>query len=234
MREADLPKVNPTGALSVPGQAHPLIGLLEREYHIDPDSLDALDEPLERAGQDLAELKRVLVKAKAVSDEIFQQAVARLFGLEFDPHLDNAELLPEFTKAIPIRFAKKFNFFPTKMTEDTLWVAVENPQDFEAIDDVGRKLDRRVRQVVSTHQAILSLINRAYDRAEETTDEVIEGIDTGEGEGLTGRLGIEEPEDLIDARDEEPIKRLLNNVLYQAARNNASDVHIDATPIRRS
>ncbi|MCH7872479.1 MAG: type II/IV secretion system protein, partial [Planctomycetes bacterium] len=41
--------------------------------------------------------------------------------------------------------------------------------------------------------------------------------------------GIEEPEDLIDAQDEEPIKRLLNNMLYQAAKNNASDVHIDSS-----
>jgi general secretion pathway protein E len=156
--------------------------------------------------------------------------VARLFGMEFDPHLDNAELLPEFVKVIPIRYAKKFSFFPTRMSEDTLWVAVENPQEFEPVDDVGKKLERRVRPIVSTHQAILSLINRAYDRAEETTDEVIEGIDTGADAGLSAGLGIEEPEDLIDARDEEPIKRLLNNILYQAAKTNASDIHIESNP----
>jgi general secretion pathway protein E len=55
----------------------------------------------------------------------------------------------------------------------------------------------------------------------------VEGVAAGIG---ASGFGIEEPEDLLDARDEEPIKRLLNNILYQAARTNASDVHVDATP----
>ena len=231
MGESDIQASPPsTRAVGRPMAVHPLLAVLTGEFHVAPDGLDALIDPLDRAGQDLAELKRVLTKGKVVSEEIFQQAVARIFGMEFDSHLDTAELRPEFTKTIPIRFAKKFVFFPMRMTEDTLWVAVENPQAFEPIDDVGRKLDRRVRPVISTHQAILSLINRAYDRAEETTDEVIEGIDTGADAGMTGGLGIEEPEDLIDARDEEPIKRLLNNILYQAAKSNASDIHIESNP----
>jgi general secretion pathway protein E len=116
------------------------------------------------------------------------------------------------------------------MTAERLWVAVEDPQQFEPVEDIGRKLDRRVEMIVSTHQAILSLINRAYERSEENTEEVVEGIDTGADAGRLTGMGIEEPEDLIDARDEEPIKRLLNNILYQAAKNNASDVHVEANP----
>jgi len=238
MREPDRltpPTANEPPADSAPAPRatdgrHPLLTLLTAEFNVDPEALAAVQEQLAEPGPDLGALKRALLKAKAVGEDVFQQAVAQLLGLDFDPHLDGAELLPEFTKAIPIRYAKKFSLFPTRMSEDTLWVAVENPQDFEPVDDVGRKLDRRVLMLVSTHQAILSLINRAYDRAEETTDEVIEGIDTGVDVGFDRNLGIEEPEDLIDARDEEPIKRLLNNVLYQAAKTNASDIHVEANP----
>ncbi|HEX9843842.1 MAG TPA: ATPase, T2SS/T4P/T4SS family, partial [bacterium] len=74
------------------------------------------------------------------------------------------------------------------------------------------------------------LINRAYDRNQRTTDQVIEDFDEADVPVGHYGWGIEEPEDLIDARDEEPIKRLLNNILYQAAKHNASDVHIDASP----
>jgi general secretion pathway protein E len=99
------------------------------------------------------------------------------------------------------------------------------------VQDVSRKFGKRAHMVVSTHQAILSLINRAYDRAQSAAgDQVIDEID-GVDAGTVGYAwGIEEPEDLIDAHDEEPIKRLLNNILYQAARNNASDVHVDSSP----
>ncbi|MCZ6553067.1 MAG: ATPase, T2SS/T4P/T4SS family [SAR324 cluster bacterium] len=210
--------------------SHPLLSILVREFHLAAESLEPYQEQLDKAGQDIARVKQILLKGKVVTEEIFQQGVARLFGLEYQAHLDQSELLPEFTSAIPIRYAKKFVFFPTRMTDDAIWVAVENPQAFEPVDDVGRKLERRCHRVVSTHQAILSLINRAYDRAEENTDEVIEAIDTGSDAGWSPGMGLEEPEDLLEAHDEEPIKRLLNNALYQAAKSNASDVHIEATP----
>ena len=217
----------PVQAGSATEFSHPLLRILARDLNVADDLLQAPHEQMDQAHGDLSALKQLLVKDKVVTEEIFQQAVARMFGLDYHPHLDQADLLPEFTKTIPIRFAKKFHFFPTSMDEETLWVAIENPQEFEPVDDVGRKLKRRVQLLISTHQSILSLINRAYDRAEETTDDVIEGIDTGD-EGMSAGLGIEEPEDLLDARDEEPIKKLLNNILYQAARGNASDVHIEA------
>ena len=43
-------------------------------------------------------------------------------------------------------------------------------------------------------------------------------------------MGIEEPEDLLEATDEEPVKRLVNSLLWQAAKEEASDIHIDPAP----
>ena len=216
---------------SSPGVApggHPLFQVLAQEFKVSSQSLEQLSEELPPGHLRLEELKAVLVNRKLVTADTFQQGVARLLGLEFRPGLDDADLLPEFTKAIPIRYAKKFMFFPIRMTESELWVAVENPDAIDPVNDVGRMFKRRVRQVVSTHTAILSLINRAYDRAEESADQVIEVIDAVSGMEEEGGWGIEDPEDLIDAHDEEPIKRLLNNILYQAAKSNTSDVHIDS------
>ena len=216
---------------SSPGFApggHPLFQVLAREFKVSSHSLEQLSEELPPGHLRLEELKAVLVNRKLVTADTFQQGVARLLGLEFRPSLDDADMLPEFTKAIPIRYAKKFMFFPLRMTESELWVAVENPDAMDPVNDVGRMFKRRVRQVVSTHTAILSLINRAYDRAEESADQVIEVIDAVSGMEDGSGWGIEDPEDLIDAHDEEPIKRLLNNILYQAAKSNTSDVHIDS------
>ncbi|MBI4083196.1 MAG: Flp pilus assembly complex ATPase component TadA [Candidatus Lambdaproteobacteria bacterium] len=210
--------------------AHPLLRILAEGFKVPPEALEPLAEEIAERKIDLAAVRQLVLRQKLVSPELFQQAVAQFFGLEFRPHLDDAELLPEFVQAVPIRYAKKFMFFPTHLAPEALWVAVENPELFEPVDDVGRRMGRPVRVVVSTHQAILALINRAYDRAGGgATDEVIEAIDTGGGDAAAA-LGLEEPEDLIDARDEEPIKRLLNNLLYLAAKSTASDVHIDATP----
>jgi len=209
---------------------HPLLQILYDVFHTPREVLVAADAGMPRGPEAVTRLRETLVGQKVVTPETFQQAVALLFELDYQPQLDDAGLAPEFTQAIPIRYAKRFNFFPFAQTDDEVWVAVEDPERMEPVLDVGRRLKRRVKPVVSTHHAILSLINRAYDRNQRTTDQVIEDFDeTSVAEGGYG-WGIEEPEDLIDARDEEPIKRLLNNILYQAARHNASDVHIDATP----
>ena len=213
---------------AAPTSGHPLFKILVEEFHVSPEALAEISEELDGQPLGLSELKALLLQQDVVTPEVLQRGVARMFSLDFSPSLDDAEILPEFTKAIPIRYAKKFMFFPTRMTDEELWVAVENPDVVDPIEDVGRKFARNIRQVVSTHQAILSLINRAYDRAEASSDQVFEVIDAASNVDAGSPWGIEEPEDLIDATDEEPIKKLLNNVLYQAAKSNASDVHIDA------
>jgi general secretion pathway protein E len=209
---------------------HPLLQVLDDVFRVPRDVLVAADAGLPRGPEAVGRLRQTLVGQKIVTPEVFQQAVALLFELDYSPQLDDAELSPEFTQVIPIRYAKKFNFFPFALKEDELWVAVEDPERLGPVLDVGRRFKRRVRPVVSTHAAILSLINRAYDRNQRTTDQVIEDFDEADVPVGHYGWGIEEPEDLIDARDEEPIKRLLNNILYQAAKHNASDVHIDASP----
>ncbi|MDH4248419.1 MAG: ATPase, T2SS/T4P/T4SS family, partial [Deltaproteobacteria bacterium] len=209
------------------GLRHPLLSLLAQEFKVSVDRLIPYDTPAGTPGPGLAVLREGLVHGRLVPSEVFQQAVAKFYGLEYRMNLDDAELLQEFTERIPIRYAKKFMFYPVRLTPQVLVVAVENPELMHPVRDVARRFRRPVQTVVATHQSILSLINRAYERTNAATDEVIEGFD--ESQGGVG-FGIEEPEDLIDARDEEPIKRLLNNILYQAARTNASDVHIDSAP----
>lgn len=213
-----------------PGKAlHPLLQVLVDNFNVPLEQVIPLDAQAGRSMGSLKPLKERLIQAKLVTGEVYQQAVAKLFDLEYVPHLDQAEILPEFTEAIPIRYAKKFVFFPIRMTEEALVVAVEDPEALHPVKDVGRRFNRRVDPVISTHQSILTLINRAYERAQSANEEEIDGFDENMAGAQEG-FGIEEPEDLLDARDEEPIKRLLNNILYQAARNNASDVHIEAGP----
>ena len=227
MSETVVETASPAG--KAPTFSHPVLNLLAIEHKVSEKALREIAAELPPDAHDLSALKTLVLHEKLVSPEALQQCIAKFFSLDYLPALDDAEMNPEFAKLIPIRYAKKFMFFPTRITERELWVAVENPDVMDPIYDVGKKFGRRVRQVVSNHQAILSLINRAYDRSETTTDS-IEVIDAVGVDDTDSTWGIEEPEDLIDARDEEPIKRLLNNVLYQAAKSNTSDVHIDATP----
>ncbi len=229
--QAESPLLNSSGAgVTQLTHFHPLLRILSEDFDLPAESLEEINQTLPSGPDALRVLRSSLVSQKFVTPEVYQEALARLFGLEFSPSLEDAVILNEFTKDIPIRYVKKFGFFPIQMDEEYLHVALEDPQNLSPVEDVGQRFGRSIKPVVSTHQAILTLINRAYDRNQGSTDQVIEDFDEGDVEGGAYDWGIEEPEDLIDARDEEPIKRLLNNVLYQAAKKNASDVHIDGGP----
>jgi len=115
-----------------------------------------------------------------------------------------------------------------KKERNTLEVAIENPALSQPLDDLARHFKCHIQPILSHKQAVLDLINRAYDESSATTEEAVDQLDSEET--FENILAVEEPEDLLDATDEEPIKRLVNSLLWQAAKEEASDVHIDPTP----
>ena len=107
---------------------HPLLQILDDIFHVPHNVLATLNDGLPGGAEDFALLRQNLIGQKVVTQDVFQQALALLFEMDFMPGLDNAELSHEFTQQIPIRYAKKFGFFPFRMSEDTLWVALEDPR----------------------------------------------------------------------------------------------------------
>ncbi len=208
-----------------PATCHPVIEILTRRFNVSSEALAPYREQLLETRHDLMALKEILLKYKIVKEAQFQEALARFFDLEYRGRFDDLNGVESFTDVIPIRYAKKFMFFPVKKDGFDLEVALENPALMQPIDDVALKLKCRIIPVVSNREAILSLINQAYERT-STTEQAIEELDTDGFEIFSD----DEAEDLIDAVDEEPVKRLVNNLLWQAVRENASDVHVDPTP----
>ena len=71
-------------------------------------------------------------------------------------------------------------------------------------------LGLRYQPVIFHHQAIIDLINQVYDSTSAATEEAGDNLD--DQENFESILGVEEPEDLLEANDEEPIKRLVNSL----------------------
>jgi len=217
-------------AVPVPAGLSPLQKVLHQDFGVPVAVLEDVVRLTPQGSASPAELRKVLLQQKTLPVETVQGAVAKLYGLEFRGNLDEVQPPAECAQKIPIRYAKKYGCLPVQLTEQEVVLAVEDPEPWDAFRDIARMFERRPKLVVSTHQAVLNLINRAYDREQAAGEQPVDEIREFEGASGGIAFGIEEPEDLLDARDEEPIKRLLNNILYQAARTNASDVHIDSTP----
>src|SRR5262249_59033031 len=110
-------------------------------------------------------------------------------------------------------------------------VAVADPMALGPLDDLRLLYGARVRPLVVPADVLRDAIARAYDAAAAAASE--------DGSSLGTRLELDatplddaEPPDLLEAGEEAPAIRLVNAVLYEAVRANASDVHVE--PFERS
>ena len=207
---------------------HPVVEILVKSFGTTPQSLEPLHEQLLAYRENTEGLKEAMLKHKVTGESEFQQALAAYYELEYRDNFNDVPVVREFTEFIPIRYAKKNIFFPLKKTRNTLEVAITNPELSQPLDDLARHFKCHIKSVISHKQAVLDLINRAYDESSASTEDAVDLLDSEET--YENILAVEEPEDLLDATDEEPIKRLVNSLLWQAAKDEASDVHIDPTP----
>ena len=207
---------------------HPVVEILVKSFGTSPESLEPLHEQMLAYRENTVGLKEVLLKHKVTSEAAFQQALASYYELDYRENFDDIAVVREFTEFIPIRYAKKNVFFPLKKDRNNLEVAITNPELSHPLDDLARHFKCHIEPVISHKQAVLDLINRAYDESSASTEEAVDQLDSEET--FENILAVEEPEDLLDATDEEPVKRLVNSLLWQAAKDEASDVHIDPTP----
>ena len=207
---------------------HPVVEILVKNFGTSPESLEPLHEQMLAYRENTEGLKEALLKHKVTSEAAFQQALASYYELDYRENFDDIAVVREFTEFIPIRYAKKNVFFPLKKDRNNLEVAITNPELSHPLDDLARHFKCHIEPVISHKQAVLDLINRAYDESSASTEEAVDQLDFEET--FENILAVEEPEDLLDATDEEPVKRLVNSLLWQAAKDEASDVHIDPTP----
>ncbi|MBI2962528.1 MAG: type II secretion system ATPase GspE [Deltaproteobacteria bacterium] len=194
---------------------------LVRDAGIAPEVLDRARERL-RDGKDLGE---VLLEMGAVSALRWAQIVASYYGLPFVEQLPAETVAPELLVRLPIQFAKRHNLLPIAVDGDVVVVATGNPSAIGPIDDLRLVFGRTIRAVVAPAAAIAEAINRAYDRAAGSTAELVSGLDEERLDLIATEL--EEPQDLLDASDEAPIIRLVNQLIFQAVKDRASDIHIE-------
>jgi general secretion pathway protein E len=189
---------------------------------------DKLEEALaaqrgEHAG---ARLGEILVRMKALPEEDVLRALALQLDLPFLERVDGEATSPELAKKVPINFAKAAKVLPLGPAPDgATRVAVADPLDTAALDNVAILLGTRVEPSLATAQAVLDAINAVYDRAADEHDKIMEGLESEDLESVAHEL--EEPTDLLEADDEAPIIRLVNSLLFRAVKERASDIHIN-------
>jgi type IV pilus assembly protein PilB len=167
--------------------------------------------------------EQLLVDEGAISPEQRGRAVAERLGLEF-LDLSAYQVDMAAVSLLPADVAKRNELVPiARDDERTLVVAMADPANVVAIDDVEIQTGMNVRTAVATREDILSVIAQTT-RLESAVTEAVEDVQSEPVE-LT---------DLQEAATETPIVKLVNSLLSQAVSQGASDIHFEpgATEMR--
>jgi general secretion pathway protein E len=180
-----------------------------------------LEEALEAQSKEGGILGEILVKRNYVLPHEILKALCAQLDLPYVEDLKPNEIDPLLVKNVPINYAKTKEILPIAAYEDVLVVAVSNPFNLSAIEDLRVLTNKRLQVVVSTPARVHDAINRVYERsaANMITDIKDEFEETYDLEG---------PIDILDAsEDDAPVIKFVNSAIFRAVKEKASDIHVE-------
>lgn len=178
----------------------------------------------EESGRRLTEL---LLELELVDEAELLGVLGGLYQIPVRESLAPEEVDSELATKLPIGFVKQNNLLPMKVSGSNIEVAIADPLLTDPLDDLRLIFPgSECQPVLVSKRNILSVINQVYDRGAHAGD-VAEGFTEDDLQDLATEI-IHEPEDLLDAADDDaPVVRLVNSLLQQAVKERASDIHIE-------
>ncbi|HET9627699.1 MAG TPA: type II secretion system protein GspE, partial [Kofleriaceae bacterium] len=204
----------------------PLLGeILIARCQVAPEAIErALAKQREESEGGL--LGELMVRLKLIDEDQLALALALQSEMPHLRDLPRAEDIPvELIDKLPINFARQRLVLPLgRDAAGRVLVALADPTAIDVLDMVAVLLGEPVDPVVASATKITDHINKTYSRL-RGSHELEEGNkkdDENEEEGFQS----EELVDMLDANDEAPIIRWVNSLMFQAAKDRASDIHI--------
>ncbi len=195
--------------------------MLLRENLITQDALKKAHEEVAKGGGRLGE---ALVKLKLIKEETLVAALSRQYGIP-PVDLPSYDVDPDVIRLVSEDLVHKYHLIPINRVGSTLIVAVEDPSNMFAIDDIKFLTGYNVEVVLAAPSAIKAAIDKYYDQSATLMD-VMGDLDMGELEVVDESEEID-MRDLEKAVDDAPVVKLVNMILMNAIKKGASDIHIE-------
>jgi type IV pilus assembly protein PilB len=197
---------------------------------------DQLTKALEECTRSGKRLGEYLVDQAIISEHDLTSCLSNQLGFLF-VDLAKEALNPELSSTIPEPLAKRYQAVPLRQEGKSLTVAMDNPLDFEAIQDISFLSGCTVKPVLAARSVIKEALEKIYVKQEiEATIDRLTGDSTEEfSEELlevlsdTDQPTAAEIQNLEEETRRAPIVRLGNMIMTEAVRARSSDIHIEPT-----
>ncbi|MFO1041648.1 MAG: type II secretion system ATPase GspE [Planctomycetaceae bacterium] len=193
--------------------------LIDLGYLTEDQLWDVLEEQKQSGGEIIGQ---VAVRMGMVTQEQVTEALAEQWGLPV-VNLNETTINPKVLEDVPQPMAEMYKIMPLSKKDNVLTVAMADPQNLAALDDLRNMLGCDVRGAVSNAKDVEAAIARYYADREESIEDIIGQLEESSGDAEANKRGF----DLADDADAAPIRKLLNMILLLAIKDQASDIHFE-------
>ncbi len=188
-----------------------------------------LDEALKVQRQLGGKLGEVLVTMGVLGEDDILRALSNKFNIPLID-LESSEIEDSVIKIIPSHYARRYHIMPVMKKRTTLTIAMADPTSVNTISDIKFFTGYHVEPVIAKESAITMAIERYYGGSQTGLKKVIE--DMGVIQEASSLQVVEDDEKMdvatleADAK-QPPVVNIVNLLIAEAARKNASDIHIE-------
>jgi type IV pilus assembly protein PilB len=197
--------------------------LVDLGFLTDDQLWDVLENQKQSPGEVIG---MVAVRMGLVTPAQVTEALSEQWGMPV-VNLEETNISPKVLELVPQTMAELYKIMPISLVNDVLTVAMADPQNVAALDDLRNFLGYDIRGAVSSEADVEKAITRYYLEREDSLEDVLSEMDQDSEVGGGGRetaIDIGSEEELVNSS---PIRKLLNMVLLLAIKDKASDVHFE-------
>ncbi len=180
---------------------------------------------LDRQKETKERLGTALISAGIITEKQLIEVLRLQLGIEYID-LSKTNIPISLAKVVPKNIAKQFNVVPVYMTNDELLLAMSDPMNFYAIEEVKKVVRKRVTPMIATHDGIDHAIAVLYgnEGAAQAIEAMKREISTSDEEETNNQFS---GNSLAGNADDAPTIRLVNSIIDRAVNEHASDIHIE-------
>ncbi len=208
------------GARAVPRKAESLGQVLQQMGLVDSDQLTQALEIQSRTGEKLGQ---ILIDLKVITEVQLAEAMGRQWGYRY-LSLADVRIDPDAVKLVPHSLALRLHVIPITWEHGRLVLAMTDPLNVIAVDDVRLITGQEVEPVVTTEDELMAAINRHYQVDSAMDAPSRETMEDLAAEVSEDEVSVEQMKALVE---DAPVVRLLNMIIDDAVREGASDIHVE-------
>jgi type IV pilus assembly protein PilB len=172
----------------------------------------------------------ILVRMGQITEEKLLTFLSRQYNVP-SITLSQLDIDPEVLKLVPAQLAERLQVLPVKRSGNVLTLAMADPTNVLALDDVAFMTNLQIQPVVASEVAIRQVIDQLYGNQGDRVAEMMSELEVGEADVqvVDGDESLAKADvfELKESADEAPVVRLMNMILTDAIRRGASDIHLE-------